>query len=108
MAVVQHTMMAHLGTGVSPALAAPGGGGSAGGGRVSKGPQRPWRSQFNQFKIEPLLVRNAPSVEVSEARARTHTHTHTRTHTDTQTGNIVSILSLHTLIILFLSTKVLT
>ncbi|XP_050726585.1 uncharacterized protein LOC127004501 [Eriocheir sinensis] len=74
MAVVQHTMMAHLGRGVAPGLAGGGGGGagaapSGGGGRGPKGPQRPWRSQFNQFKIEPLLVRNAPSVEVNSAMA---------------------------------------
>ncbi|XP_045109078.1 uncharacterized protein LOC123503397 isoform X2 [Portunus trituberculatus] len=68
MAVVQHTMMAHLGTGVSPGLVA-GGGGTTSGGRASKGSKRPWRRQFNQFKIEPLLVRNAPSVEVNSAMA---------------------------------------
>ncbi|KAK8380698.1 hypothetical protein O3P69_007966 [Scylla paramamosain] len=69
MAVVQHTMMAHLGTGVAPGLVAGGGGAASGGGRASKGSKRPWRRQFNQFKIEPLLVRNAPSVEVNSAMA---------------------------------------
>ncbi|KAG0695241.1 Beta-1,4-galactosyltransferase 1 [Chionoecetes opilio] len=69
MAVVQHTMMAHLGTGVAPGVAGGGSGAAPGGARGPKGPQRPWRSQFNQFKIEPLLVRNAPSVEVNLAMA---------------------------------------
>ncbi|XP_068213163.1 uncharacterized protein [Palaemon carinicauda] len=68
MAVVQHTMMAQLETGRPGA----GGGGWAGvnqGGRASRPAQKPWRSQFNQFKIEPLLIRNAPSVEVNTAMA---------------------------------------
>ncbi|KAK7076630.1 hypothetical protein SK128_026486 [Halocaridina rubra] len=66
MAFVQHTMMAQLETG------RPGGGawvGSNGGGRISRPAQKPWKSQFNQFKIEPLLIRNAPSVEVNTALA---------------------------------------
>ncbi|KAG7165559.1 hypothetical protein Hamer_G022989, partial [Homarus americanus] len=60
MAVVQHTMMAQLDTG---RVGGTGVGGGGGGGRASKVSHKPWRSQFNQFKIEPLLIRNAPSVE---------------------------------------------
>ncbi|XP_069195555.1 uncharacterized protein [Procambarus clarkii] len=75
MAVVHHTMMAQLGepgrlggAGVGVA-AASGGAGGGGGGRAGRAPHRAWRSQFNQFKIEPLLIRNAPSVEVNTALA---------------------------------------
>nr|XP_053639674.1 LOW QUALITY PROTEIN: uncharacterized protein LOC128693824 [Cherax quadricarinatus] len=83
MAVVQHTMMAQLGEtgragvgvgtmgggGSSSSISSSSTGGGGGGGRVGRSPHRPWRSQFSQFKIEPLLIRNAPSVEVNTALA---------------------------------------
>ncbi|XP_027208068.2 uncharacterized protein [Penaeus vannamei] len=68
MAVVQHTMMAQLDT-RRPGVAGLGVGNLVGGRAGARTPQRTWKSQFNQFKIEPLLIRNAPSVEVNSALA---------------------------------------
>ncbi|CAL4190688.1 unnamed protein product, partial [Meganyctiphanes norvegica] len=58
MAVVQHNIVAQLGT-TKPKSANQ---------VVINGPKS-WRAQFSQFKIEPLLIRNAPSVEITTALA---------------------------------------